>query len=60
MHEITDVSLPSFLVFLNNVSHVFVFSSLPLSPPLVRWTINSQPESQQQLLADRPDMRIAA
>lgn len=43
----------------NNVSHLF-FYSLPLSPPLARWMINSQLQSQQQLLADRPDMRIAA
>lgn len=44
---------------LNNVSCLFLYS-LPLSPPLAGWMINSQLQSQQQLLADRPDMRIAA
>lgn len=44
-----------------DLSHnVFFFYSLLRSPLSERWMINSQRWSQQQLLADRPDMRIAA
>lgn len=60
IRENTDPSLPFSLVFRTLSPISLLFYPLPLSPPLARWMINSQPESQQQLLADRPDMRIAA
>jgi len=62
IHENTDPSLPFFPLVFRTMSPICLslFFILPLSPPLARWMINSQPESQQQLLADRPDMRIAA